>query len=108
MRLATIAAITFLAVIGVTVGASLAAGGSSHALSETSSVAAAPLPTATYVSELGPVSVHPPRQSITLPASGSGSAVAGIAWSKFAGIALVIAGALMIQGALSPRRTPAP
>jgi hypothetical protein len=107
MRLATIAAITLLAVVGLTVGLSLA-GGSSHALSETSSVAAAPLPTATYVSELGPVSVHPPRQSITLPASGTAGVVAGIAWSKFAGIALVIVGALMIHGALSLRRTPAP
>lgn len=107
MRLATIAAITLVAVVGLTVGLSLAAGESSHAPSVASSVAA-PLPTATYVSELGPVSVHPPRQSITLPASGTNGAVAGIARSKFAGIALMIAGALMIHSARSLRRTPAP
>ncbi len=108
MRLATIAAIALLAVVAVTASLSVAGGRSSHALSETSSVAAVPSPTATYVSDLGPASVHPPRQSIALPASGTGGTVAGIVWSKFVGIALVFAGTLMIQGAFSLRRTPAP
>jgi hypothetical protein len=67
-------------------------------LSETSSMQAAPVPTPTYVSELGPASVRPPRQAIELPLSGSQGAPRGIAWSKSAGIALLLAGVLMVQG----------
>lgn len=105
MRIATITAISLLAAIFMALG-SVAGGGGSHALGDTSS-AAAPVPTAAYVSELGATSVRAPRQAIDLPASGTSGAVTGIAWPKVAGIALVIAGALMIHGAVSLRRTPA-
>ena len=79
-------------------------GGLRH-LSRTSAVAAPP-PTATYVSELGPASVQPPRHALALPASGSGLGSAGLPWPKFAGLGLAIGGALLVHLALTmrPRR----
>ena len=99
--------ITIALIAGMLFAASLflaAPGGLRH-LSQTSAVAAPPA-TATYVSELGPSSVQPPRHAVTLPASGAGAGLAGLPWPKFAGLALAIGGALLIHGALTmrPRR----
>ena len=83
----------------------LAAPGGLRHLSRASAVAAPP-PTATYVSELGPASVQPPRHAPALPASGSGLGSAGLPWPKLAGLGLAISGALLVHLALTmrPRR----
>ena len=92
---------------GILFAASLllaARGGAGH-LSQTAAVAAPPA-TATYVSELGPASVQPPRHRLALPASGSGAGGGWLPWPKVAGLGLAISGAFLIHLALTmrPRR----
>ncbi len=96
---------TFALVAGILLAASvwLAAPGGVRHMSETAAGAAPPRPTATYVSELGPASVQPPRHAVALPASGSGVDSAGIAWSQFAGLGLALGGALLLHVALTMR-----
>ena len=65
--------------------------------------AAAPPATATYVSELGPASVQPPRLAPALPPSGSGARLTGLPWPRLAGLGLAIAGALLVHVALTMR-----
>ena len=100
------AAIALLAGIVLAASLLLASPGLQHT-SETSAIAAPPQPTATYVSELGPASVRPPRPAVALPASGSGLETTSPPWSKFAGLGLAIAGALLVHAALTlrPRHT---
>jgi len=70
--------------------------------SEASSVAAAPPPTATYVSELGPAVVRRPQHA-RLPASGAGAAIAGAPWSQIGGAGLALLGAALVHTALTLR-----
>lgn len=72
----------------------------SNAISETSAVTVAPDATATFVSELGPAVMVPPRQPQELPSSGSAAAQAGSPWSNAAGAGLAVSGALLIYAAL--------
>lgn len=102
MRRVTLTApLAFIA--GILLLASLLVLPESRRMSETSAIAAPPLPTATYVSELGPASVRPPRYTVALPASGAGINRAGIAWPKFAGLALALGGALLVHASLTLR-----
>ena len=77
-------------------------GSVSDPLSQISSVSAAPQPTATYVSELGPAVMLPPRQAMELPASGAGIGSV-LPWPKAAGLGLALLGSLLIHAALTLR-----
>ena len=98
----TIRTVAIALLSGLLLAGSLLAG-AAGGLSETAAVAAPPQPSATYVSELGPASVQPPRRAPALPASGSGVDLAGLPWPKVAGLGLAICGALMIHAALAMR-----
>lgn len=102
-RIIRTAAFALLAGILLATSLWLAAPAGPHQMSETAAVAAPPAPTATYVSELGPASVRPPRHAVALPVSGSGLDSAGIPWSQFAGLGLALAGALLLHVALTMR-----
>jgi hypothetical protein len=93
-------AVAFIA--GLLLATSLVVVGTRHA-SQSSAIAAPPEPAATYVSELGPASVQPPRLAPALPVSGSGFDPAGLPWTKFAGLSLAIGGALLVHAALNMR-----
>jgi hypothetical protein len=67
-----------------------------------SSASAVPPPTATYVSELAPAVMVPPRQPAALPASGAGASAA-TGWPKAAGLGLALLGVLFVHAALSLR-----
>ena len=84
------------------IAAVLLAGSVSFAAKGSHAIAAPPQPTATYISELGPVSVQPPRHAVALPASGSGLD-GGVPWPKLAGVGLALCGALLIHIALRLR-----
>ncbi len=100
-RVIPTAPLAFIA--GILLASLLLASPGAHRMSETSAIAAPPQPTATYVSELGPASVRPPRHTVALPASGASVDTAGIAWPKFAGLALAIGGALLVHASLTLR-----
>lgn len=102
-RIIRTAAFALLAGILLAASLWLAAPAGLHRMSETAAIAAPPPPTATYVSELGPASVQPPRHAVALPASGSGLDPAGLPWSQFAGLGLALAGALLLHVALTMR-----
>jgi hypothetical protein len=74
----------------------------SHPVSQTSAISAAPQPTATYVSELGPAVMLPPRQVGELPSSGAGIGATN-PWPKAAGLGLALLGVLLIHTALTLR-----
>ncbi len=75
--------------------------------SEASSVAVAQQPTPTYVSELAPAVMQPPRESVALPASGAGAAGEAMPWARLGGVALALAGCAMVWGGLAMRRATA-
>lgn len=75
------------------------------AMSETSSTAVAAPPTPTYVSELAPVVSIAPRQAASLPATGGVVGLrSALPVAKIAGLALALAGLLLIHAGL--RRGP--
>lgn len=78
-------------------------GPTSDRATPTSVIAAAPQPTATYVSELGPAVMLPPRQAGELPSSGAGIG-ATAPWPTAAGLGLAFLGTLLIHRALTLRR----
>ena len=91
-----------LAVLFASNGWGIFGGGADH-VSQASSVVAAPAPTATYVSELGPAVMQPPRQPAGLPASGAGANDEGAPWSPIAGVGLALVGAALVHFALRLR-----
>ena len=94
-----------LAVLLVATGLGLF-GPSSDAVSQTSAIAAAPQPTPTYISELAPAVMQPPREPAGLPSTGAGVPQA-VPWPKVAGLGLALLGALLVHAALTlrPHRT---
>ncbi len=74
-------------------------GSTSRPIGQSSTVAAAPQPTATYISELAPAVVLPPRQAEILPASGAGTGGPS-PWAKTAGLGVALLGCLLIQASL--------
>jgi hypothetical protein len=91
----------FLAVLFVGNGFGLF-GSTSGPVNQTAAISAAPQPTATYVSELGPAVMLPPRQVGELPSSGTGIG-ATTPWPKAAGLGLALLGSLLIHAALTLR-----
>ncbi len=71
-------------------------------VSETSSVAAAPKPTPTYVSELAPAVVLAPGELEGLPAAGAAAATPS-PWPKASGAGLALLGVFLVYGALTLR-----
>ena len=71
-------------------------------VSEASSVAAAPEPTPTYVSELAPAVVLAPDEPEELPPAGAAAGAASL-WPKAVGAGLALFGALLVYGALTLR-----
>ena len=71
-------------------------------VSEASSVAAAPRPTPTYVSELAPAVVLAPSEPEGLPQTGAAAGAATL-WPKASGLGLALLGALLVYGALTLR-----
>ena len=75
------------------------------AMSETSSPALAAQPTPTYVSELAPAVSIAPRQAASLPATGGVTGLGNaLPVAKIAGLALALAGLVLIHAGL--RRGP--
>ncbi len=77
-------------------------GSTADRLSQTSAIAAPPSATPTYVSELAPAVMQPPRQPAELPSSGAGIGTAA-PWPKAAGLGLALLGSLLIHAALTLR-----
>lgn len=73
-----------------------------HQVSETSSVAAAPKPTPTYVSELAPAVVLAPGEPEGLPPAGAAVGAAS-PWPRASGLGLALLGVLLVYGALTLR-----
>ncbi|MCH8993805.1 MAG: hypothetical protein IH959_02425 [Chloroflexi bacterium] len=90
-----------LAVLLLVAGAGLLVLGADQ-VSETSSVAAAPKPTPTYVSELAPAVVLAPGEPEGLPQTGAAAGAATL-WPKASGLGLALLGALLAYGALTLR-----
>ncbi len=93
-----------LAVLLVGAGLDLIGSGSDQ-VSQTSAMSAAPPPTATYVSELGPATMLPPRQPTELPPAGA-EAGAEARWPRAAGLGLALLGCLLIHAATALRPAP--
>lgn len=89
-----------LAVLLLVAGAGLLVLGADQ-VSETSSVAAAPKPTPTYVSELAPAVVLAPGEPEGLPPAGAAAALSP--WPKASGVGLALLGVLLVYGALALR-----
>jgi hypothetical protein len=70
------------------------------------SAAPAAAPTPTYVSELAPAVMVPPREPATLPATGARVSGASVPWSHVAGFAVLALGATCLHAGLRlrPRR----
>jgi hypothetical protein len=97
--------ILVLTVVLVALGTGVIEGGASPKVTDqTSSVAAAPDGTPTYVSELGPAVSRPPRHA-NLPPTGTGEG-ASFPWTVIAGAALTAMGAGLIHIGLAARRSP--
>lgn len=84
----------------------LSGDGAATVRSETSATTAPPQDqlqaTPTYVSELAPAVLLPPREPNELPASGVGGE-AGSPWPKATGLALTLLGGLLVFAALTLR-----
>jgi hypothetical protein len=94
-----------LAVLFVGAGLGLF-GHTSDRINQSSAASAAPPPTATYVSELGPAIMLPPRQPVELPPAGAGDGAATL-WPKAAGLGLAVVGCLLLHAAVTLRPEPA-
>jgi hypothetical protein len=71
-------------------------------VSQTSAVSAAPQPTPTYVSELGPATTRAPGQPAELPSTGTHLDAAG-RWPQAAGLGLALMGCLLLHAAVTLR-----
>ena len=101
-RVVTLATLIGLLLAVLFVGNGFGLFDSSHPLSQTSVISAAPQPTATYISELGPAVMLPPQHVGELPSSGAGIGAA-TPWPKTAGLALALVATLLIHAALTLR-----
>lgn len=70
--------------------------------SQTSAVSAAPLPTPTYVSELGPATTRAPGQPAELPSTGTHPDAVGRR-PQAAGLGLALLGCLLVHAAVTLR-----
>ena len=80
----------------------IGANGAGRDVRDASSVFAAPDATPTYISELAPASVRPPRPA-ALPSTGTGAGTS-LPWVPIAGVALGLLGAALIHAGLSSNK----